>query len=348
MESPFRHAGPVSGRQFCGREAVLEALAGSALSGVPVAVAGHRGTGVSSLAGAVAARLEGHGPVARTDLAGAPGPRRAARRIAAALRRAGVEPLQGLEDGDPGGRGPARVDAASGAGPAFLVVDGAHRLVGEDGRELVAALASAADGGRLIPLCFTSRPSAAPGLPGGGQVGDPEAAGAGKGVPSGTTARTGSIPLAAWLPFALEAFLETDRWIANEQVEAAVGLTGGHPRHTQHLLHLIWIGCGAGGRVRSGAVDRAFGRLLAREGHAVRTLLGSLTPNQRRVLTGLAADGPGTEVYSGAFLRRWELASPSSVQRALRALEGRDLLEEGEEGPVPVDPVVGAWLRRAS
>ena len=312
---------------------------------------GHRGTGVSSLADAVTARLEGHGPVARTDLEGVPGPRGAARRIAAALRRAGVEPPQGLEDGDAGdagGGGRTGSDAGPGAEAAFLVVDGAHRLAGEDGRGLVAALASAAEGGRPIPLCFTSRPSAAPGLPGGGEEGDPEAASAGTAVPFGTTARTGSIPLAAWLPFALEAFLETDRWIANEQVEAAVDLTDGHPRHTQHLLHLIWIGCGDGGRVRSGAVDRAFGRLLAREGHAVRTLLGSLTPNQRRVLTGLAADGPGAEVYSGAFLRRWELASPSSVQRALRALKGRDLVEDGEGGPVPVDPVVGAWLRRTT
>lgn len=356
VESPFPHAGPVAGRQFRGREPLLDRIERSALSGAPVAAVGHRGTGVSSLAAAAAARLEDHGPVARADLEAAPGPRAVAHSLAASLRRAGVEPPEGLDGGDPrpgpqdGTPVPDRVpDDGAGTSrsrPAFLVVDGAQRLADGGRGGPAAALSSAADGGRLVPLCFASRPSAAPRLPGGG--GDDAPGGrAGHVAAAGTTARLGPIPLAAWLPFALEAFLETDRWIANEQVEEAVELTGGHPRHTQHLLHLVWAGCAGAGRVRSHGVERAFGRLLAREGHAARALLASLTPNQRRVLSGLAAEGRGAEIFSRSFLRRWELASPSSVQRALGALRERDLLQEGGGGPVPADPVLGAWIRRA-
>jgi hypothetical protein len=161
----------------------------------------------------------------------------------------------------------------------------------------------------------------------------------------GRTLRLGPIPAGAWLPYVLERFLETRRWIANEHVEAGVARTGGHPRHTQHLFGLLWEGCEAGGGVEEPDLDRAFGTLVRRVGQAFDLLWAELTPNQRRVLRGLALEGAGARPYSSSFVRSHHLASPSSAQRALEALEERGVVDRAGDGHPVRDPLLPAWVR---
>lgn len=344
MDNPFVVDRPVSGEELCGREPVLERLA-AARAGEPAAAAGSRGAGVTSVARELARRLAGRGrEVLLVDAAGRTRAGAMAADGLAALESGAGAPDRSRARPDDGA-GEAERDAGAvealvdrlaggdGDGRAHLVLDGVGR--GGQPVEGLDGLAEAAgDAGVGVVALWQGTPPEEDG---------PLAPPAGGEAP----VQMGPIPLAAWMPHALEGFLRTDRWIANEHVRTAVEATGGRPLHAQLLLHLVWEEAGAGGRVDGEAMERASRRLLVRAGARFRLLLDPLTDNQRRLLEALArAEGP-VRPYASDFVRRHRFASPSSVQRALSALRETGLVEEGPEGdPRPADPVLGRWLAR--
>lgn len=313
MENPFVVDRPVVGEEHCGREPVLEWLVAAALRGAPAAAAGQRGGGVTSLARELGRRLAAGGlrPIL-VDAAGRPS---AASLLADARAALGEE---------------------AGEGGYHLILDGLGRGGDLEGRE---ELAAARDEGFGVTALWqgTASPAEGPLAPGAGA--DPDDG-------AGGSAEIGPVPLAAWLPHVLELFLETDRWIANEQVERAVEVTGGRPLHAGLLFHLLWEEADEGGAVDEEAMARARRRLLVRAGARLRLLLDPLTANQARLLEALARDEPPVRPYASSFVREHGFASPSSVQRALEALREEGLVEESGQGPRPADPVLAAWLAR--
>lgn len=160
----------------------------------------------------------------------------------------------------------------------------------------------------------------------------------------------GRIPLAAWLPYTLERFLATKRWIGDDHVAACVERTGGDPRRTPALLATVWRRAGPD-RVRAETVEEAWDALLGRARSEMLALLGGLTANQRRVLLGVAreADGGGeVRPYGSDFLERYGLSSPSSVQRSLESLAARWHVVLGDGGPRVRDPLLAGWLCKVS
>lgn len=369
MTNPFPAGPPVRGGDFCGREPELTRVQRLLRDRGVAWVAGEPGSGVTSLGLEVAERSRRR--TARLDLWCVPGPRSLVRSLAEVLGAREPSPSRGPV-GRPSEAGPSSGDPEGPEGdglqrtvrrlvagraseaPLLLIVDGAERLAEEELRPALAGLRRAAAPG-----------SGARGADGGDAPapGAPESSGPGGGSRTALLftghlprrlrelagddpfLRLGSIPYEAWLPFTLERFLETDRWIANEDVEAAVRFTGGHPRYTHQLLHLLWAGCDPGGRVTGETLAAAKEQLLGREGTGFQAAFRLLTPNQRRVLRGLALeDDP--RPFSARFVARHGLASPSSVQRALEALVDAGLVRrDADGGPRIRDPLLGRWLR---
>lgn len=307
--NPFPSHAPVQGADVCDREDVLEAVAAAARGRWPLAICGRTGSGVTSVLLEGAARLRRHGIipiVVRLDRAADPAD--LAPRVSAALEAA---------------RG-------SGESDRRLLIDDAERLAGAKGA--VRDLLSETGVGGGAPILFGHEAEALAGLLG------PEG--------EGRLREVGPIPLAAWLPYALERFLETNVWVSNDQVEAAHRLAGGHARHLQDLFHEIWdLAGGRGGRVEDSLVTEALERVLSRSARRWRLLWEALTPNQRRFLRGVAARGSESHPFSASFLERSGLGTASSAQRAASALVGRGLLEETVSGALRVtDTLLGRWL----
>lgn len=309
MENPFVVDRPVVGEEHCGRETLLERLFDAALRGEPAAAASRRGGGVTSLARELGRRLadEGLRPVL-VDAAGC--------RSGSAL----IADARTVLDGEAGDAG------------AHLILDGLGR--GGAVKELEDLEAAAGGQGPGVTALWQGA-----GGPGDG----PLAPGDGLG-PDGSG--VGPVPLDAWLPHVLERFLETDRWIANEHVRWAVETTGGRPIHAGLLFHLLWEEAGEGGAVDDAALQRARHRLLVRAGIRFRLLLDPLTANQAHLLEALAVEEPPVRPFASSFVRRHGFASPSSVQRALASLRDEGLVDDGEQGPRPADPVLATWLAR--
>jgi SOS-response transcriptional repressor LexA len=75
----------------------------------------------------------------------------------------------------------------------------------------------------------------------------------------------------------------------------------------------------------------------------LRYLWEGLSVNERRVLAVVAS---GLSPYTGEAKAVSGLASPSSAQRSVRALQARGILEPADDALSFVDPLLSRWVRR--
>ena len=85
---------------------------------------------------------------------------------------------------------------------------------------------------------------------------------------------------------------------------------------------------------------------LQNESYAYATLWEGLAQNQKRVLIGISKESRGIKPYSAAFLRKYALSSPSSVDRAIEALLERDIIDRDNGSFLISDCFFKLWLGR--
>lgn len=143
--------------------------------------------------------------------------------------------------------------------------------------------------------------------------------------------------------FIRERFEGTRRTIGDDALDALLACTGGHPYATQELSYFLWTETPPRRKADRERFDRALERVLRSE-HAHFSLLWSgLTGVQRQLLLALA-DGPGRPT-SEAFRARHRLPGPSTIQRALEALEREETVRRSTDGLVRVsEPFLAEWL----
>jgi hypothetical protein len=154
----------------------------------------------------------------------------------------------------------------------------------------------------------------------------------------------GVIAHAPWAAYIRRQFERTDRYIARPAVEAILATTGGHPYATQELCYFTWQETAPDARAEPEDVDAALTKVLRSE-HAHFSLLWERASAVQRLLLVELAREPGRPL-TGDYRRRHNLPAPSTVQRAVEALE-RDELVAREHGSVRiVEPFLAAWLLR--
>ncbi len=148
-------------------------------------------------------------------------------------------------------------------------------------------------------------------------------------------------PFAAYIKHQFE---RTDRYVAAAAIDAILDTTGGHPYATQELCYFAWQETAADERAEAEHVDAALTKVLRSE-HAHFSLLWERASSVQRLLLTELAREPGRPL-TGDYRRRHNLPAPSTVQRAVEALE-RDELVARDRGSVRiVEPFLAAWLVR--
>jgi len=155
----------------------------------------------------------------------------------------------------------------------------------------------------------------------------------------------GPIEVKHWRPFIREKFEAPDRKIGTQVIEQICELTQGHPFYTQHLCHAIWERCEPGKEVTRDDIRKGVQVVLAREASAYTALWESLTINQRRFLRGLAVEDHHVSPYSSAFLQKYGLGHPSSIQRLSSALIKRDVIDRDARSYLISDRFLRIWIR---
>jgi hypothetical protein len=148
-------------------------------------------------------------------------------------------------------------------------------------------------------------------------------------------------PFAAFISKRME---ETGREPDGEAVEELLGITGGHPYATQELSYFLWEQTPEGQVASPQRLQFALDAVLRSENAHFDLLWEGASSVQRLVLQALAAE-PG-HPYRNDYRARYELPATASVQKALRALEQRELIAGSNGAYRIVEPFLAEWLSR--
>lgn len=147
-----------------------------------------------------------------------------------------------------------------------------------------------------------------------------------------------------WQPFVLKRFHSADKVISKQCIHQICELTQGHPFYTQHLCHVLWELCESKAEVTEKMIHKAVQVLLDRENYAYTTLWESLTIPQKRFLKGLATEAAGVKVFAGEFVGQHGLGTASNVQRVVKALLEKDIIDRDNGSFLITDRFFRLWI----
>ncbi len=154
----------------------------------------------------------------------------------------------------------------------------------------------------------------------------------------------GPIEAAPFAAFIEGRFRESGREVGQQAVAALLRLTGGHPYATQELCYFLWQQTPAGEVAAVAQLERALDAVLRSENAHFDLLWGGASAVQKLVLQALARE-PGRP-FTAAYRDHHDLPAATNVQKALGALEKREVVG-GSGGEYRImEPFLTEWLNR--
>jgi uncharacterized protein len=141
-----------------------------------------------------------------------------------------------------------------------------------------------------------------------------------------------------------ERFESTGRRIRPEAVDRLLEITRGHPYATQELAYFLWQATRPRQAADVARVEEALAAVLRSE-HAHFSLVWARASSAQRTLLHALARQAGHPL-SAAYRRRFSLAGPSTVQKALEALEREELIARDGGFAHISEPFLAEWTLR--
>ncbi|MBV8220208.1 MAG: ATP-binding protein [Solirubrobacterales bacterium] len=155
----------------------------------------------------------------------------------------------------------------------------------------------------------------------------------------------GVLPSAVFADFLRTRFERTSRSIDDTVVDLVLRTTHSHPYGTQELAYALWEVTPRGRAATRARYNEALTRVLRSEnGHFSR--IWERAPRAQRVALEALAKDPGEPPLGNAYRRRHNLPGPSTVQRALEALDDDELIERTGGGYRIAEPFLAEWILR--
>ena len=156
----------------------------------------------------------------------------------------------------------------------------------------------------------------------------------------------GVIPHDSFAAFIRERFRSTGRSVGDAVVEALLAVTQCHPYGTQELCYALWEETAEGESATAAGLDTALDHVLRSENSHFTRIWDESPTAQKLVLQALARE-PLQPITSSDFRRRHGLPGSSSVQRALEALLGDELVAKQARGSYRIaEPFLAEWVLR--
>jgi hypothetical protein len=161
---------------------------------------------------------------------------------------------------------------------------------------------------------------------------------------SAKSVELGPIAVPPFARFIEGRFAAGGREIDQEALAALLRLTAGHPYATQELCYFLWEQTAAGERAGEQQLEAALDAVLRTENAHFDLLWEGATAAQRLLLIALARE-PGRP-YSRDYRDRHDLPPATNVQKALGALEKREVVTGGGGEYRIAEPFLAEWITR--
>jgi AAA+ ATPase superfamily predicted ATPase len=147
----------------------------------------------------------------------------------------------------------------------------------------------------------------------------------------------GPIPRPEFARFIRARFDATGRPVADADIERVLDITRGHPYATQELCYALW-------EEPAGDVGAALAAVLRSENAHFSLVWDQASRVQRLVLEALARE-PAESITASEYRARYGLPTSSSVQTALEALVGDEVVAKIRRGQYRIaEPFLAEWI----
>ncbi|MBQ9222821.1 MAG: ATP-binding protein [Prevotella sp.] len=134
------------------------------------------------------------------------------------------------------------------------------------------------------------------------------------------------IPKDVYTAFAKEQFAVAGREITSDAVVLAYDLFEGHTYYVHNILHNAFAYLDTNKKIDENDIRNVLSDILEEKGHTFSSVMNQLNYQQKETLIAIAKEGKASCVTSVTFVKKHALKSPSSVQYAIAALLGKQLL----------------------
>ena len=155
------------------------------------------------------------------------------------------------------------------------------------------------------------------------------------------------IPANDWREFITRQFRKRGRTLNEAGIEVLLATADLIPYDVQRIGHELWDYAELKDKRQLDAsdVNSVTDSLVAGQSTYYELLWEQLSAAQRGTLQALADRGPA-EIYSQAIRSEYRLGPASTVQKALQALDSRDILDRYKDRYFFLDPLFPRWIRK--
>ena len=145
--------------------------------------------------------------------------------------------------------------------------------------------------------------------------------------------------------FAKRKFSDQDITIGENELNSILNNTECHPYYFQMLCHVLWDLCMDSRMITETDIDEALDILVSRESSVYVAIWDELTIKQKNLMVALAKE-EYPEVFSKIFLEKYGLGPSSSIQKALKNLLKKELIQQESGSYVIYDLFLKRWIKR--
>ena len=145
--------------------------------------------------------------------------------------------------------------------------------------------------------------------------------------------------------FIKQKFIKSGIQLEKDVPETIVDRAESHPYYTQMLAHVVWQLTSDRKTASLEDVQTGIRKILEREEPAFNNLWDNLTLKQRRLLMAICLRNEEDKIYSVEFIDKYNLGSGSTVQRGIKSLINKSILDKEEEKIFINDIFFKRWLR---
>ncbi|MCK4423936.1 MAG: ATP-binding protein, partial [Candidatus Omnitrophica bacterium] len=117
-----------------------------------------------------------------------------------------------------------------------------------------------------------------------------------------------------------------------------------HPYYTQMLCSVIWDRCLGKEKITKQDVIRASDELISREAQIYFNIWDNLPSKQKMFLESLVLEGSSSNIYSQDFCSKYELGTVSNLQKTVKMLIKKGLVEKENGSLIIADIFLKKWI----
>ena len=152
------------------------------------------------------------------------------------------------------------------------------------------------------------------------------------------------IPMDAYVEFADRLFEERGKHVSHELVEKVYTMFDGCTWFVQMMMNELFALTGYDDICGVEMLDEARRNVIQAQESNYKDLLSRLAPKQKLLLQAIAKEGVVRGITSSTFINKYNLASASSVQAALKPLLKNDIVTQNEDTYRVYDYFFSEWL----